>query len=317
MLSRVAESIYWMSRQVERAENLARFLEVTHNLILDQPENVIDPWQPLVQVTADHEYFDEHYGTANAETVTQFLAFDRGYGSSMLTTLRQARENARSVRESLSSESFEQLNEFYHFVESAAEQPTLESTTEFFDSVRRIAIQWTGVLDSTMPRDLGWHFANAGRLIERADKTSRVLDVKYFNLLPRVEDIGTAVDDLQWSALLLAISGWEAYRRQHHLIEIQKVVEFFLFNETFPRSILFCIEGAEQSISCIESLSNGDNGEAEAKKLTTDLRNRLSQTSVDDVLAGGMHQFVDLLQIDLNRIGEAMNQEYFHWVAHQ
>ena len=187
MLSRVAESIYWMSRQVERAENLARFLEVTHNLILDQPENVIDPWEPLVQVTADHEFFDEHYKVANADTVTQFLAFDSEYGSSMLSSLRQARENARGVRESLSSEAFEQLNEFYHFVKAAAEAPTLESHSIFFDSVRRIAIQWSGVLDSTMPRDIAWHFANAGRLIERADKTSRVLDVKYFIIIGKMD----------------------------------------------------------------------------------------------------------------------------------
>jgi uncharacterized alpha-E superfamily protein len=316
MLSRVAESIYWMSRQVERAENLARFLEVTHNLILDQPENVIDPWNPLVLVTADNEYFNEHYGTATAATVTQFLAFDEEYDNSMLSSLRQARENARGVRESLSSETFEQVNDFYHFVKAASEQASLESPNSFLDSVRRIAIQWSGVLDSTMPRDIAWHFANTGRLIERADKTSRILDVKYFSLLPRVEDIGTAIDDMQWSALLLAISGSEAYRRQHHLIEINKVVEFFLFNGPFPRSILFCIDGADQSLACIDALS-GIESQGSAKKLTAALKHRLSNTSVEEVLAGGMHQFIDLLQIELNHIGEAMNHDYFHWVAHQ
>lgn len=318
MLSRVAESIYWMSRQVERAENLARFLEVTHNLCLDQPGDVTDPWQSLVQVTADNEYFAEHYGTPNDETVTQFLAFDENYANSMVSSLRMARENARGVRESLSSETFEQLNEFFHFVKRAGDQPSLESPTDFLDSVRRIAIQWTGVLDSTMPRDIAWHFANTGRLIERADKTSRILDVKYFNLLPRVEDIGTAVDDLQWSALLLAISGWEAYRRQHHLIEINKVVEFFLFNASFPRSTLFCVAGLDESLACIDELSDTDGEPAgTAKELTRALRHRLTETSVEEVLAGGMHQFVDLMQVELNQIGAAMNQDYFHWVAHQ
>lgn len=316
MLSRVAESIYWMSRQVERAENMARFLEVTHNLILDQPEHVIDPWEPLIQVTADNEYFEEHYEKATAETVTQFLAFDEDYSNSMLSVLRNARENARGVRESLSSETFEQLNEFYHFVKAAANQPKLESPNHFFDSVRKIAIQWSGVLDSTMPRDLGWHFANTGRLLERADKTSRILDVKYFNLLPRVDDIGTAIDDMQWSALLLAISGFEAYRRKHHLIDINKVVEFFIFNRPFPRSILYCVDGAERSLRRIEKLSEADS-EGEARRLLDELKHRLSETSVEEVLAGGMHQFIDLLQIELNRIGEAMNQDYFHWAVHQ
>ena len=311
MLSRVAESIYWMSRQVERAENLARFLEVTHNLILDQPENLVDVWEPLVQVTADNEIFQQRYGEPTAETVTQFLAFDAEYSNSMLSSLRDARENARGVRESLSSEAFEQVNDFYHFVCEAAQKPVLESPTEFFDAVRRIAIQWTGVLDSTMPRDLGWHFANVGRLIERADKTSRILDVKYFNLLPRVDDVGTAIDDLQWSALLLAISGFEAYRRKHHLISIDKVVEFFLFNKSFPRSILFCVTGAEDSLNQIREISGHDSGDL-AKQPTLALCHRLGATQVKEVLAGGMHQFVDSIQIQLNQIGDAMNEDYFH-----
>ena len=315
MLSRVAESIYWMSRQVERAENLARYLEVTHNLILDQPENLVDPWEPLIQVTGDDEFFHEHYEVPNGESVTQFLAFDNDYPNSMISSLRQARENSRGVRESLSSETFEQLNDFYHFVSNAAQQSVLDSPNEFFDAVRRIAIQWTGVVDSTMSRDIGWHFANVGRLIERADKTSRILDVKYFNLLPRVDDVGTAVDDLQWSALLLAISGFEAYRRQHHLINIDKVVEFFLFNSTFPRSILFCVSGADDSLGAVESLSASDSA-GSAQRLTKVLRHRLSETGVKEVFAGGMHQFIDSLQVELNQIADAMNQDYFQAVPH-
>lgn len=315
MLSRVAESIYWMSRQVERAENLARFLEVTHNLTLDQPENLVDPWEPLIEVTADKQLFDDKHERPTAETVTQFLAFDSDYPNSMLSSLRQARTNARGVRESLSSETFEQLNDFYHFVNTAAEQPVLDSPNDFFDAVRRIAIQWTGVLDATMSHDLGWHFANVGRLIERADKTSRVLDVKYFNLLPRLEDVGTAVDDLQWSALLLAISGFEAYRREHHLIDIDKVVEFFLFHRTFPRSVLYCVAGAAQSLQEIGHTSQSGTSKTSIQ-ITSDLQHRLEQTGVEEVLDAGMHQFVDLLQTDFNRIGDAMNQDFFYCVVH-
>ncbi|MDA8743291.1 alpha-E domain-containing protein [Rubripirellula amarantea] len=311
MLSRVAESIYWMSRQIERAENLARFLEVTHNLILDQPENLLNPWKPLVQVTADNEAFDERFKEANADTVTQFLAFDDTYVNSMLSSLRQARENARGVRESLSSEAFEQINDFYRFVRDASNQASLESPNDFFDAVRRIAIQWTGVLDSTMPRDMGWHFANVGRLLERADKTSRILDVKYFNILPQVDDVGTAVDDLQWSALLSAISGVEAYRRQHHLISIEHVVEFFLFNHRFPRSITFCLFGMCESLAEIQGFSNSDS-EHTTLPLAKALHDRLVSTDVQQVLSTGMHQFIDSLQTELNQIGAAMNHDYFH-----
>lgn len=311
MLSRVAESIYWMSRQVERAENLARFLEVTLNLILDQPENLVDPWEPLILVTGDQAEFYSRYPIANVESVTHFLAFDSDYSNSMISSLRQARQNARGVRESLSSETFEQLNDFYHFVNDAANQSSLESSTDFFDAVRRIALQWTGVVDSTMSHDLGWHFANVGRMTERADKTSRILDVKYFNLLPRVDDVGTSIDDLQWSALLLAISGFEAYRREHRSIGIENVIEFFLFNPSFPRSILFCVGQADWSIRQIASYSVNNTNES-AKQLTSRLRHKLAVTNVKEVLAGGMHQFIDELQTELNEVGNAMNHDYFY-----
>ena len=316
MLSRVAESIYWMSRQVERAENIARFLEVTHNWTLDQPEDEVDHWLPLIEVSGDKQIFTAKHPLANAETVTQFLAFDTSYVNSMISSLRQARANARSVRESLSSETFEQVNDFYRFVADAAKAQPLDSPNDFFDAVRRIALQWTGVLDSTMSHDIAWHFANTGRLIERADKTSRVLDVKYFHLLPRIDDVGTAIDDLQWSALLSAISGFEAYRREHHLVDIEKVVGFFLFNRSFPRSILYSITGAAASLEQINDSSKSTRSR-KAVQIMLPLQHRLQETSVKEVLAGGMHQFVDVLQTELNQIGEALNHDYFHSLGPQ
>ncbi|QDT04559.1 hypothetical protein K227x_29510 [Rubripirellula lacrimiformis] len=311
MLSRVAESIYWMSRQMERAENLARFLEVTLNLTLDQPENLIDPWGPLVEVTGDTPAFVEKYGVPTQQSVVNFLAFDPDYHSSMLTCLRAARENAKSVRETLSSEAFEQINEFYHFVSDASASQITDPTAAFFDNVRQYSLLWSGILDSTMSHDMAWHFANVGRLLERADKTSRILDVKYFNLLPNVSDVGTALDDLQWSALLLAISGFEAYRREHHLVNIEKVVSFFLFHRTFPRSVRSCVAGAHWSLSEIEQMSNSDEpGQAIAQ--IEAIRHRLSEADVKEVITRGVHQFVDLVQIELNQIGESLNYDYFN-----
>ncbi|NND99634.1 MAG: alpha-E domain-containing protein [Pirellulaceae bacterium] len=314
MLSRVAESLYWMSRQVERAENLARFLEVTLHLILDQPDDLVDPWEPLVLVTGDSEWFLEKYGKPDAQSVVNFLAFDTDYEHSMLSCLRNARENAKSVRETLSSEAYEQLNEIFHFVDQSTGQQLIDPTAEFFDRVRQHAFMWSGILDNSMAHDTAWHFANMGRMLERADKTSRILDVKYFNLLPRLNDVGTAVDDLQWSNLLMAISGFEAYRRMHHLVEIEKVVDFFLFHESFPRSIRFCIAGADWSLGEIENASKSAAMGA-AKQQIISLRHRLSRTSVKEVIAGGMHQFVDSLQCELNQIGDSLSQDYFHMTS--
>src|SRR6056297_883192 len=310
MLSRVAECIYWMSRQVERAENLARFLEVTYEFTLDQPENLVNPWEALVRVTADEAYFKARYGQPTDANVGRFLAFDEGYSNSMLSSLRMARENARSVRESLSSEVFEQVNEFYHRVQDAAAQESLQSPNDFLNDVRLLAIQWSGVLDSTMPQDDGWHFFNIGRMLERADKTSRILDVKYFNQLPVVSDVGTAVDDLQWAALLKAISGIEAYRRKYRVLRIPDVVRFFLFDETFPRSVIHCVQSAFWSVRKIHESADLPPGDTHARLKT--LCHRLAHTSAEEVIAGNMHGAIDRLQTELNQLGDAISLDFFH-----
>lgn len=311
MLSRVAESIYWMSRQAERSVNLARFIEVTLHMTLDQPDYLVDPWEPLIQVTGDNETFEAKYGKATCQNVVQFLAFDRENPSSMLTCLYAARENARSVRDALSTEAFEQLNNFYHFVRDASPPQLTDPTADFFDQIRSQALMWTGVLDNTMSHNIAWHFLNVGRLLERADKTSRILDVKYFNLLPRVEDVGTSIDDLQWSTLLLAISGFEVYRREHHLMDVEKIVSFFLFHRTFPRSIYSCIAGADWSLREIEKQCGAEES-GQARQQITALRHRLNNTNVKEVIAGGMHQFIDRLQVEVNGIGDSLGQDYFY-----
>ncbi|MEM6689858.1 MAG: alpha-E domain-containing protein [Planctomycetota bacterium] len=310
MLARVAESIYWMARQVERAENLARFLEITHTFQLDQPETTQNPWEALVQVTGDTAWFKEHYPTADEDNVTAFIAFDRDYGSSMISSLAWARQNARSVREVLSSEIYESINDLYQFVHQAEHKPH-DVDDDFLVEVRRLAIQFSGVLDHTMPRDLAWHFANVGRLIERADKTSRILDVKYFQLLPSEHGPGTAVDDLQWAALLQACSGIEAYRREHQYVDITKVVEFFLFSQAFPRSVVFCVSGVKRSLHRIIELANRSS-QSKASQAACELMKRLDSMDAGSVVAGGMHQFIDRLQLDLNDVSDALGRDYMY-----
>mgnify|MGYP002780795087 CR=1 FL=1 len=311
MLSRVAESIYWMARYIERAENTARFVEVTLNLVLDQPMGVDEPWRPLINATGDDEVFNKSYSIADADSVMRFMAFDREYANSIIRALRNARENARSVRESLSSEAFEQINTLYHHVNTAARsEQSLDSPTEFFDSIRRHCHLLTGILDATMSHDTGWHFANMGRLIERADKTSRILDVKYFTLLPTVDSVGTAIDDLQWSTLLFSISGFEAYRRQHHMILTDKVVDFFLLHKEFPRSVRFCVQNTESSLLAITGGRTDGRHEKPMQNIAL-LRDRLSATSATEILQYGLHQFVDSVQGELNEIGNAITESYF------
>jgi len=311
MLSRVAESIYWMARSIERAENLARFIEVSLNLILDQPDAAEQQWEPLIFATGDQDLFKERYGAPTAENVIQFLVFDRDYSNSVISSLSMARENARSVREALSSEAWEQLNEFYHFVRDASSDPRPPvELTEFFMKVKERSHLFNGTLDATMSHNKGWHFANLGRLLERADKTSRILDVKYFTLLPKIQDVGTTIDDLQWSAVLRSVSAFEMYRKRYHGITIHRVVEFLTLDPSFPRAIRFCIAGADDSLHQIVGSPSGGYRNVAEQQLGR-LKAELAYTDIDTIIDHGMHEFIDSLQTKLNDIADAIHETFF------
>lgn len=312
MLSRVAESIYWMSRNIERAENTARFVDVTINLLLDQPFVAEEQqWQPLVSTTGDDEYFREHYKSATAENVVQFLTFDREYPNSILSALIAARENARSVRETISSEMWEQLNGYYHFVRDAANSGrAMASLSDFFNEIKQHSHLFNGIADSTMTHGTGWNFANVGRLLERADKTSRIVDVKFFTLLPSVQAVGTPVDDLQWSAVLRSVSGFEAYRKRYHGITVERIVDFLVLDRTFPRAVQHCLIHADGSLHEISGSPVGTYSNP-AEQHFGRLRSDLAYTDLRTIIDGGLHEFVDRLQTRLNEIGEAIHATFF------
>ena len=258
MLARVADSIYWMSRYVERAENVARFIDVNLNLMLDLPVGSAQQWQPLVDTTGDAAEFAKRYGTATQHNVIQFLTFDQENVNSIRSCLRAARENARSVREIISSEMWEQLNEFYLMVNSAAADAGSQTDPQdLFASVKMASHLFTGVTDATMTHNEGWHFCRLGRMLERADKTSRILDVKYFLLLPTAADVGTTSDDIQWAAVLRSASAFEMYRKRHGRIAPDRIVEFLLLEKEFPRAIQYCLVRARESVHAISGTPAG------------------------------------------------------------
>lgn len=311
MLSRVANSIYWMARYVERAENLARFIEVTLNFILDQPDSSYQQWEPLVLATGDEKEFKDRYGAATSDNVVHFLTFDPEYANSIISCLTHARENARTVREAISSEAWEQINEFYLWVKkSQNSSKTLDSQFELFQRIRLESHLFSGILDATMSRGTGWQFANLGRLIERADKTSRILDVKYFTLLPKVEDVGTTIDDLQWSAVLRSVSGFEMFRKRYHAITIRRIIEFLILDRDFPRAVRFCLDGAERSLRAITGSPDSVFRNTAEQRLGQ-LRANLAYADVESIIQAGMHEFVDGLQHKLNQIDDAVYETFF------
>ncbi len=311
MLSRVADSIYWMNRYVERAENIARFVDVNLHLLLESPAGMAQQWRPLVLTTGDLEFFEEHYGEANADNVIQFLTFDEDYPNSIVSCLRAARENARSVREVISSEMWEQLNQFYLMVREAAPGQPLSTLHDFFTEVKLSSHLFAGVMDATLSHNEGWHFGQIGRLLERADKTARILDVKYFILLPSVQDVGTMMDEVQWIALLKSASAFEMYRkRRKHRITPIGVVEFLILDREFPRAMRFCLLQAERSLHQITGTPAGTWSNP-AERALGRLRSELDYLVAEEVIHVGLHEFLDSLQEQMNDVGEQIFETFF------
>lgn len=311
MLSRVADAIYWMCRYIERAENIARFTDVNHNLMLDLAMAPEIQWEPLVTVTGDEKVFHGRYTESTAENVIRFLTFDTDYPHSILSCLRAARENARQVREIISSEMWEQVNRLYLMVaESARGMKIADLSHRFFEEIKLGSHLFTGLTEVTMSHGEPWHFARLGRVLERADKTSRILDVKYYVLLPRVDYVNTPYDNIQWAALLKSVSGLEMYRKQYHRINPRQVARFLIFDPIFPRAIRYCLDTAEESLHAVSGSPAGTFCN-EAERRLGKLRSQFNYADIDEVIAEGLHEYLDRFQLRLNEIGTAISESFF------
>jgi uncharacterized alpha-E superfamily protein len=311
MLSRVAETMYWMSRYIERAENVARFIDVNLTLMLDLPSGFAQQWQPLVDITGDTQEFVERYGVANERNVIGFLTFDSENVNSILSCLRAARENARSVREVISSEMWAQLNESYLMVSDAARHGAdLADPQELFASVKMASHVFAGVTDATMTHGEGWHFCHLGRMLERADKTSRIVDVKYFLLLPTLEDVGTTMDDMQWVAVLRSASALEMYRKRHGRLSPSRIVEFLILDRDFPRAIHFCLMAARRSVHAISGTPTGM-FRTSVEQLMGALCSELAFAQVDELIQSGLHEYLDRLQTKMNQAATGIHETFF------
>jgi uncharacterized alpha-E superfamily protein len=311
MLSRVADSLYWLNRYVERAENVARFIDVNLNLLLDSPAGVAQQWAPLVVTTGDLPLFQQRYGAATAENVIQFLTFDSNYPNSIISCVQAARENARSIREIISSEMWQQVNTFYYMVNDAAQSQPLSDLSGFFTEVKQASHLFAGIMNATMTHNEGWLFGQIGKLLERADKTARILDVKYYILLPSPADVGSTLDELQWMALLKSASAYEMYRKwDQHRIAPMAVAEFLILNREFPRSIHFCILQAERSLYQITGTSPGTwrNG---LERSLGKLRSELEYITIADIFHSGLHEFLDNTQQQINDVSSKIFDTFF------
>ena len=310
MLSRVADSLYWINRYLERAENISRFVEVSEAMALDCPPGSAEPWLPLVDATGDRRSFDQSYPAGTPKDVIRFLLLDRDNPNSIISCIAAARENARQICDVITSEMWEQMNDL-HWSLQEGEAIWLEPVQEQLRSIRRGCQIIYGITDSTLSRDLSWLFSQLGRLIERADKTSRILDVKYYLLLPTPEAVGGVLDELQWITLLRTAGAYQMYRQSvQQAITPASVARFLLLDPIFPRSVRFCLQGINDTLQQIQQQPvQGPPDDLDC--LRGQLLARWSYVRIDNLIDSGLHEAIDHLQQDLNSLHNLIQDRYF------
>ena len=313
MLCRTANELYWMGRHIERAENVARLLDVTYRMAL-LPYEVIEPglawaepWAVPLITSGLATAFYERFQQLSAENVLRFMILDSANASSIFCCLRSARESARSVRGAITSEMYEDLNSAwlemrvhdYDRVQAAG-------VSAFLDWVKMRSHLFRGVTFGTMLRDEAYHFIRLGTHIERGDNTARILDDKYHTLLPSAADVGGAVDYYQWSALLRSVSSFESYRKIYSdVITPRRVAELLILREDMPRSLHSCMNFIHETLGVL-----CDERSRDLEKAAGELHAKLHYGRTDDIIKLGLHEYLMNFLDRISELGAEINKHF-------
>ena len=313
MLARAANNLYWMSRHIERAENAARMLDVTHRMsllpyrVLEKEQEWAEPWAlPLVITGRATEYY-ERYTQVTPANVLNFMVLDSSNPSSIYSCIQSARENARSVRGAITSEMFQDLNDLWLNMRNV-DYAHIEArgVSEFFDWVKLQSHQFRGVSFGTMLRDEGYQFIRLGTFMERADNTARILDVKYHTLLPSVSDVGGAVDYYQWSALLRSVSAFDAYRKVYRdLITPMKVAELLILRDDVPRSLHACMNDIQDILRGL-----ADNTQLEARRMAGEMHAKIHYGRTQQIFDLGLHEYLMEFLEGIGNLAVEVNKDF-------
>jgi uncharacterized alpha-E superfamily protein len=302
MLSRVASHLYWLSRYLERAENMARIIDVGHSLALLSGASDDSTATELLVITDSLEAFRATGRPVNAENVARFLAWDPALPSSIVNCLESSRENTRAVRGSVTSEMWETINDTWLQLQSRRRSGREPIDSEFFDWVKERSHLFRGVTFATIRRDQPYQFIRLGTFIERADNTARILSVKQGG-----SDLGGDDDDYyRLSAVLRSVSSLEAYRDTYRdLIEPRRVAELLIFNPQLPRSLRSCFDEIERILAALPQ-----EAARPARRQAAVIRAGLAHGDLDEVLARGLRAFLDQFLLDNNSLGSALHAAY-------
>ena len=310
LLARYADCIFWLARYVERAENLARILDVNETFSRDS--HGAQNWRSIIQLNSDDDRFFADGREVSARNVLRFYVIDADNPSSIVSAIHAARENARTLRPLISTEMWVQLNIFYNRLIALGPADLMPGRlSALFATIKEACQTHTGITDGTFFRDQGWYFYQLGRYIERGDQTTRLLDIKYHLLLPSASDVGSPTDVSQWNALLRSAAGYHAYRRLHAASTTPaRVAGFLLFNQAFPRSLHHCVREAARLLGDVKSRYSLRGGNDAAEELDR-LRAVLGTLTIDEILRAGLHEFLDVTQRQLIAVSRDLGVAFF------
>ncbi len=306
MLSRVANNLYWMARYLERVENTARLVNVNGHLLLDLPTRVKLGWEPIVDILSFRNLFYEMYDEADEKSVIKFMIAEETNPGSILSSLKYARENARTIKEIIPQEAWEQINKlFLHVTENKSEAFHRRSRYGFLNQIIQLNQSITGLLAGTMTHDDAYAFVRIGRNLERADMSTRIIDVRSASLLPEVSEDSYAFANIQWMSVLKSMSAYQMYRREVKVrVNREDVLEFLMLDSRFPRSLLHTLEQIEYSTAQLP------NNKPVIDK-TRQIRNYLLNAHPSKLTQQKLHEFIDDTQIGINEINDQLNAVYF------
>jgi uncharacterized alpha-E superfamily protein len=306
MLSRVANSLFWLSRYIERAENLARLVDVNLYNSLEAyrgpDEERVDAWRAVLYSTSSEAEFDAYQVSGGTLDVGGFMALDDNCPDSIRRCVASARENARMVRDQITQDMWLELNSIHLFLQSRnAETLWKNDPNALLRRVVDFSMLFQGLCDTTSLHNEGWLFVQAGRYIERADKTSRILDMLTFTPDP---------PRAQMSAVLHCCSAFAAFREEFRgVVTLENVAQFLLFSEAFPRSARFCVRQLDETLHSISGAPRGGFCN-EPERLAGSLLAQLNFSGIGEVQHRGIHAYIDDLQQRLNRMGQAIFEQY-------
>ena len=306
MLSRVAENIYWMGRYVERAENIARLINVNAFLLLDLPKGIAPGWEPLIAIGGQAPVYEVRYKDYSERNVVKFLIGDQDNHGSILTSLHMARENCRTIRDIVPKATWEMLTELnIHAREDLHAGLTKKGRHAYLKRIIEGSQLLTGMLGSVLARDEAWSFLRMGRNLERADMTTRIIDVRTASLLPDDASELHPFETIQWMSVLKSLSSYHMYRRRMQVRVRRSEVLRFLFQDTgFPRSFLHCLQTVEQEIG------NLPRNQA-CRDAIRELLDKVQDTKVEQLKQDRLHLFIDQLQLGLGRVHDTLAAGYF------